>query len=76
MDEDQFYIENHRYLAEAFFVLPLPSGRIAVLTPRRDLFRIVNSWEEAKQCGPLAQPTRTLVWHDAKGKATLEELGL
>jgi hypothetical protein len=53
--DDHPYIENHRYLKEAFFCLPLPSGRVAVLTPRRDLFQIVETWEEAKQIGPLAE---------------------
>lgn len=55
MTEDSLWIENHRYLKEAFWVLPLPSGKIAVLTPRRELFQIVGSWDEAKKIGPLAQ---------------------
>jgi hypothetical protein len=54
MTEDELYIENHRYLADAFFVLPLPSGKLAILTPRRDLFRVVESWEEARRVGPEA----------------------
>jgi hypothetical protein len=44
-----------RYSAAAFFVLPLSSGRIAILTPRRDLYRIVESWEEALVIGPCAE---------------------
>ncbi len=55
MTQDEMEIENKRYLADAFFVLPLESGRIALLTPRRDLFKIVDSWEEAKLEGPKAE---------------------
>lgn len=54
MTDDEMYLENNRYLAAAFYVLPLPSGRIAILTPRRDPFRVVESWEEALTVGPLA----------------------
>lgn len=46
-----------RYSRAAFFVLPLASGRIAVLTPRRDLFAIADTWTEACEIGPWAEPT-------------------
>lgn len=48
-------IDNRRYLRYAFWVLPLVSGRIAVLTPRRDLFKVVDNWDEAMRVGPLAE---------------------
>lgn len=54
MTDDMMQVENERYLPAAFFVLPLASGRIALLSPRRDLYKIVETWEEAKACGPLA----------------------
>ena len=53
-EDERREIENKRYLHHAFFVLPLASGRIALLTPRRDLAYIVDSWEAAKAFGPLA----------------------
>lgn len=43
-------IENERYV-RAFFVLPLLSGRIAVLGPRHDLLAVVETWDEAKAAG-------------------------
>ena len=53
-EDERREIENKRYLGDAFFVLPLASGRNALLTPRRDLAYIVDSWEAAKAIGPLA----------------------
>lgn len=47
MTEDQQEAESLRYSNEAFFVLPLESGRIAVLSPRRDLWGIASTFEEA-----------------------------
>lgn len=75
LEHDQ--IENERYLDEAFFVLPLVTGRIAILTPRRELFKIVDDWNEAKALGPLAgravsRPVGPLV--RSRIKLDLEEL--
>jgi hypothetical protein len=55
MSPDEMEAESLRYSAAAFFVLPLSSGRIAILTPRRNLFRIVADWTEAMAIGPLAE---------------------
>jgi hypothetical protein len=59
---DQREAESRRYSNAAFFVLPLESGRIAVLTPRRELFRVVEDWAEAMAVGTLAagEPERKL----------------
>jgi len=59
MTEDQQEAESLRYGHKAFFVLPLSSGKIAILTPRRDLWRIVENWEEAKVVGRLAEAAVT-----------------
>lgn len=59
MTEDEQEAESLRYGHKAFFVLPLSSGKIAILTPRRDLFRVVENWEEAKAVGPLAEAAVT-----------------
>lgn len=48
--------ESRRYTDDAFFVLPLDSGKIAVLGPRRELYKIVDTWDEAKEVGPQAAP--------------------
>lgn len=56
LTEEDLEIENNRYLDVAFFVLPLASGRIAILTPRRDLYKIVDTWEEAREIGSQAAP--------------------
>lgn len=50
MTDEQLEIENGRYV-DAFYVLPLSSGRIAVLTPRHDLHSVVETWEEAIAAG-------------------------
>lgn len=55
MDNDYMELESYRYSNRAFWCLPLSSGRIAVLTPRRDLFKIVEDWEQAKLYGPSAE---------------------
>lgn len=52
---EKIEIDNRRYLRHAFWVLPLESGRIALLTPRRDLFKVVDNWDEAMRDGPLAE---------------------
>lgn len=59
MTEDEQEAESLRYSHEAFYILPLSSGKIAILTPRRDLFRIVETWEEAKVVGLLAEAAVT-----------------
>lgn len=51
MTDEEMYIENHRYL-DAFFVLPLPTGRIAVLNQRREPFAIVEKWTDLATEGP------------------------
>jgi bifunctional DNase/RNase len=55
MTLDEQEAHSLRYSRAAFWVLPLGSGNIAVLTPRRDLFAIVKTWEEAKTVGPNAE---------------------
>ena len=52
---EQLEIENNRYLRHAFWCLPLHTGRIAILTPRRDFFCIVENWKEACIKGPGAE---------------------
>lgn len=59
MTEDEQEAESLRYGHKAFLVLPLSSGKIALLTPRHDLFRIVETWEEAKVVGLLATAAAT-----------------
>lgn len=56
MDEDWQEAESLRYSRAAFFVLPLKSGKIAVLTPRRDIFAICDTWEDARVIGFNAEP--------------------
>lgn len=56
MDNDLQEAESHRYSDLAFYVLPLESGKIAILGPRREFFKIVDTWEEAKIEGPNASP--------------------
>lgn len=75
---DDLFLENHRYLEAAFFVLPLPSGRIAILTPRRDHFATVDSWEEAMRIGPSAGFARAASFSLEKSsvKLNLTEIGL
>lgn len=41
--------ESNRYGADAFMVLPLTSGRIAVLGFMRELHAICDTWEEARE---------------------------
>jgi hypothetical protein len=55
MTQDEMEIESWRYSNRAFFVLPLTSGKIAVLQPNRQFFALVNSWDHAKEIGPHAQ---------------------
>lgn len=57
VSDEQMEIESNRYSAAAFWVLPLESGRIAVLGPRRDLYKVVDTWDEAKVVGPEAEGT-------------------
>lgn len=45
MTEDEQEAESRRY-ADAIKVLPLSSGRIAMLGPRNELHMIVATWEE------------------------------
>lgn len=47
MTDDQMEAESHRYSDLAFFILPLSSGKIAVLSPRREIWDIVESLSEA-----------------------------
>lgn len=44
-----FEAESSRYGADAFMVLPLSSGRIAVLGFMRELHAICDTWEEARE---------------------------
>lgn len=53
--DDYLEYESWRYSARAFWCLPLSSGKIAILTPRRDFFKLVDTWDEAKVHGPLAE---------------------
>jgi hypothetical protein len=48
-------LNSKRYGPEAFWVLPLASGRIAVLTPNRAFYRIVANFAEAIKVGPMAE---------------------
>ena len=48
-------LHSKRYGPEAVWVLPLTSGRIAVLTPNRAFYRIVDNFAEAARVGPLAE---------------------
>lgn len=63
LDPDYMDAESRRYGNDAVTLLRLTSGRIAVLTPRRDLFRIVDDVQEALRLGPAAHaamaPLRT-----------------
>lgn len=52
MTEDEQEAESNRYSSRVMKILPLDSGRIAVLGPRNELFRIVDTWEEAKYLAP------------------------
>lgn len=52
MTEDEQEAESYRYSTRTMKILPLTSGRIAVLGPRNELFRIVDTWDEAKGLGP------------------------
>lgn len=52
MTDDEQDAESNRYSSRVMKILPLDSGRIAVLGPRNELFRIVDTWEEAKYLGP------------------------
>jgi hypothetical protein len=54
MSSDVIEMESWRYSNKAFFVLPLSSGRIAVLQPNRQFYAWADSWEHAKELGPLA----------------------
>lgn len=45
MTEDEQEAESLRY-ADAIKVLPLSSGRIALLGPRNELYKIVDTWVE------------------------------
>ena len=51
MTQDELEIESWRYSGRAFFVLPLSSGRIAILCPNRQPYRVVDNWELAKTIG-------------------------
>ena len=59
MTDDELEIESWRYSGRAFFVLPLSSGRIAILCPNRQLYRVVDDWELAKSIGPHAENYQT-----------------
>lgn len=45
MTEDEQEVESLRY-ADAIKVLPLSGGRIAMLGPRNELYKIVDNWAE------------------------------
>lgn len=45
MTEEEQEAESHRY-SDAIKVLPLSSGRIAMLGPRNELYMIVATWAE------------------------------
>lgn len=47
-------VENEKYHEKVAFILPLTSGRFAVLTPRRELYKIVGTLEEAVGLAPAA----------------------
>lgn len=54
MTDDEQEAHSRRYSNAAFFVLPLSSGRIAVLTPTRDLYAIVDDWQAVAEVGARA----------------------
>lgn len=54
-EDDRMEIESWRYSSHAFFVLPLSSGNIAILTPNRQFFMLAKDWENAKNIGPQAE---------------------
>lgn len=55
MTDEHLEIESWRYSGRAFFVLPLTTGRIAILCPNRQLYRIVDDWNLAKTVGASAE---------------------
>jgi hypothetical protein len=55
MTDDELEVESWRYSGRAFWVLPLSSGRIAILQPNRQPYRIVDDWELAKTVGLSAE---------------------
>jgi len=55
MTDDEIEIESWRYSGRAFIVMPLSSGRIAILCPNRQPYRIVDNWELAKSVGASAE---------------------
>jgi len=54
-NDERLDIENRRYGNGAFWCLPLAVGGIAILTPRRDFYALVDTWEEACLVGPKAE---------------------
>ena len=55
LTDEEMEIENNRYTYRAFFVLPLSSGRIAVLHPNRSSFMVVDNWHSAIIAGINAE---------------------
>lgn len=51
---DVMEVENEKYHEKVAFILPLSSGRFAVLTPQRRLYQIVDALEEAVGLAPRA----------------------
>lgn len=55
-------VENEKYHEKVAFILPLSSGRFAVLTPQRRLYQIVDALEEAVGLAPAAYEAARQTW--------------
>lgn len=55
LTDEHMEIESFRYSGKAFFILPLSSGNIAILTPNRELYTVCSDWQSVLDNGPDAQ---------------------
>ena len=54
-EEERMEVESWRYSGRAFFILPLSSGAIAILTPNREFYTVCSDWQSVLDNGPDAQ---------------------
>ena len=76
MTDDEMEAESGRYGPDAFTVLPLSSGRIAVLGPRRELWGITDSFALACELAAMKRAPRQVIVTTKSVKVDLKRLGL
>lgn len=69
---DELEIESWRYSGRAFFILPLSSGSIAILTPNRELYCVCSDWQSVLDNGPDAQAAQIEKYRKAPVQFSIE----